>query len=88
MKSWHRLIFGDAESMEELDDNTVHLVVTSPPYFNAPFDYLDLFESYEAYLAKMRAVAKEVYRVVDTGGCVSSVMIRLSKGRSIQSPLI
>lgn len=25
--------------MSELADGSVHLMVTSPPYFNAPFDY-------------------------------------------------
>lgn len=28
----HRIIFGDARKMDEIDDNSVHLVVTSPPY--------------------------------------------------------
>jgi DNA modification methylase len=58
MKTHHKLIFGDAEDMRELEDGSVQLVITSPPYFNAPFDYPDLFESYEAYLEKMRRVTK------------------------------
>jgi DNA modification methylase len=60
--------------MKELDDNSVHLVVTSPPYFNAPFDYPDLFESYEDYLNMMRNVAKELKRVVDEGRIVALVI--------------
>jgi len=43
MKTHHKLIFGDAENMKELEDGSVHLVVTSPPYFNAPFDYPDIY---------------------------------------------
>jgi len=35
------MTFGDAENMKELEDNSIHLVVTSPPYFNASFDYPD-----------------------------------------------
>ncbi|MCW3135054.1 MAG: site-specific DNA-methyltransferase [Methanophagales archaeon] len=66
-KTEHKLIFGDSKNMEELQDNSVHLVVTSPPYFNAPFDYPDLFKSYDAYLEKMRKVAKELKRVVAEG---------------------
>jgi len=66
-KTVHKLIFGDSENMEELQDNSVHLVVTSPPYFNAPFDYPDLFKSYDAYLEKMKKVAKELKRVVAKG---------------------
>jgi len=45
MRKTHRkLIFGDAENMKELEDKSVHIVVISPPYFNAPFDYPNLFE--------------------------------------------
>jgi DNA modification methylase len=73
MKTHHKLIFGDAENMKELEDNSVHLVVTSPPYFNAPFDYPDLFESYQAYLEKMRKVAKELKRVMDEGRIICIV---------------
>jgi DNA modification methylase len=67
MKTHHKLIFGDAEDMRELEDGSVQLVITSPPYFNAPFDYPDLFESYEAYLEKMRRVAREIRRVLREG---------------------
>jgi DNA modification methylase len=28
----HRIVFGDARNMRELDDESVHLAVTSPPY--------------------------------------------------------
>ena len=73
MKTHHKLIFGDAENMKELEDGSVHLVVTSPPYFNAPFDYPDLFESYSAYLDKMRKIAKELRRVVAEGRMICIV---------------
>jgi DNA modification methylase len=59
--------------MIELQDGSVHLVVTSPPYFNAPFDYPDLFESYEDYLNKMKRVAKEIKRVLADGRIVCIV---------------
>jgi len=67
MKTFHKLIFGDSENMKELDDNSVNLVVTSPPYFNAPFDYPDLFPSYDKYLDKMTKVAREIKRVLCAG---------------------
>jgi len=60
--------------MKELDDNSVHLVVTSPPYFNAPFDYPDLFESYVQFLELIRNTAKELKRVVDEGRIVALVV--------------
>ncbi len=33
--------------MEEITDKAVHLMVTSPPYFKAPFDYKGLFKNYD-----------------------------------------
>jgi len=73
VKTTHKLIFGDSENMKELQDGSIHLVVTSPPYFNAPFDYPDLFENYDAYLDKMRKVGKELRRVVAQGRCICIV---------------
>lgn len=63
----NKVIFGDAQNMKELEDHSVHLVVTSPPYFNAPFDYPDLFEGYNQFLTIMQNVAKELRRVLDNG---------------------
>ena len=73
LKTFHKLIFGDSENMKELPNGSVHLVITSPPYFNAPFDYPDLFENYNAYLDKMRKIAKELKRVVANGRVVCIV---------------
>jgi site-specific DNA-methyltransferase (adenine-specific) len=56
--------------MYEIKDKSVHLMVTSPPYFNAPFDYKGLFSSYSQYLGVLRNVAKEVYRVLQDGRIV------------------
>ncbi|MCF8299241.1 MAG: site-specific DNA-methyltransferase [Saprospiraceae bacterium] len=53
--------------MSEIFDNSVDLIVTSPPYFNAPFDYHDLFTSYGQYLGVLQKVAKELYRVLNDG---------------------
>lgn len=54
-------------SMQEIEDESVHLMVTSPPYFNAPFDYKNLFEDYDQYLDVLNKVAKEVFRVLQDG---------------------
>ncbi len=40
----HKLIIGNCMDMHEIPDKSIHLVVTSPPYFNAPFDYKGLFK--------------------------------------------
>ena len=34
MKYLNQVFFKDARKMKELPDNSVHLIVTSPPYFN------------------------------------------------------
>jgi hypothetical protein len=49
--------------MKEIGDESAHLVVTSPPYFNAPFDYPDMFERYE----ELRNVTREIMRVLKWG---------------------
>ena len=53
--------------MGEIPDGSVHLAVTSPPYFNAPFDYKDLFKGYDQFLGMLRKVAKESFRVLADG---------------------
>ncbi|WP_052210518.1 DNA methyltransferase [Thermoanaerobacter sp. YS13] len=68
------IIFGDAQNMKELKDNSIHLVVTSPPYFNAPFDYPDLFSSYDEFLTLIGNVAKEIKRVLDKGRIATLVV--------------
>jgi DNA modification methylase len=61
------LVFGSSVNMQELADKSVSLVVTSPPYFNAPFDYPDLFGTYDEFLKMIRGVAKELKRVMAEG---------------------
>jgi len=67
MNTKHKVIFGNAMSIVEIPDESIHLIVTSPPYFNAPFDYKDLFKSYDQYLGVLKKVAKESYRVLQEG---------------------
>jgi len=52
--------------MEELPDNSIHLMVTSPPY-NVGKDY-DEDLTLEEYLEFLKRVWKEVYRVLVPGG--------------------
>ena len=67
MNTKHKVIFGNCMSMAELSDQSIHLIVTSPPYFNAPFDYKGLFDNYEQYLGVLKRMAKEAYRVLQEG---------------------
>src|SRR6266567_8244426 len=64
-----RVFFGDLGKMTsgEVADGEVSLIVTSPPYYNAPFDYPDLFPSYEDYLDLIRSFASQSRRVLGRG---------------------
>ncbi len=55
-----------SESMQELPDNCIHLMVTSPPY-NVGKDYDDDL-SQEEYLDLLDRVWRETYRVLAPGG--------------------
>ncbi len=58
-----------AESMDQLPDGCVSLMVTSPPY-NVGKDY-DEDLSLDEYLGLLERVFKETYRVVESGGRVA-----------------
>jgi|SRR2546425_791386 len=64
-----RVFFGDLRKMTstEVADGEVSLIATSPPYFNAPFDYPDLFPSYEDYLDLIKSFASQSRRVLGRG---------------------
>jgi site-specific DNA-methyltransferase (adenine-specific) len=66
-----RIVLGSSEQMEGLPDNCVHLMVTSPPY-NVTKTYDDDLSLHE-YLALLRRVFAETYRVLANGGraCVN-----------------
>lgn len=62
----NKFILGSAENMKELPDNSVHLMITSPPY-NVSKEYdedLSLIE----YLQLLENSFKETYRVLVNGG--------------------
>ncbi len=63
----HKLIIGSCAKMKEIRNEQVHLMVTSPPYFNAPFDYKKLYSDYEEYLTILKSFAGETYRVLQQG---------------------
>ena len=67
MNMKHKVIFGNCMSMAELSDESIHLIITSPPYFNAPFDYKGLFKNYDQYIVVLKKMAKEAYRVLQEG---------------------
>ncbi|MCP8320393.1 MAG: site-specific DNA-methyltransferase [archaeon] len=50
-----------------MPSESVHLMVTSPPYYNAPFDYPNLFKDYREFLRTMKDFSKELFRVLADG---------------------
>ncbi len=67
MGTVHRIVFGDCRKMEEMPDESAHLVITSPPYYNAPFDYPGLFKDYDEYLSLLEEFSRDLYRVLAPG---------------------
>ncbi len=67
----NKILCKSSEAMEELPDNSVHLMVTSPPY-NVGKTY-DEDMTLDEYRAFMKRVMAEVYRVLVPGGraCVN-----------------
>jgi DNA modification methylase len=71
---------GDAEEiLQELPAESVDLIFTSPPYYNARPEYVD-YIGYEEYLLKIRKVLHHAHRVLAEGRFfvmnVSPVLIR------------
>ncbi|MBI3020523.1 MAG: site-specific DNA-methyltransferase [Candidatus Omnitrophica bacterium] len=81
------VVFGDCElALKDLPAESIGLIFTSPPYYNARPEYED-YLSYEDYLLKMRKVIHHCHRVLGQGRFfalnVSPVLIRrTSRGES------
>lgn len=65
-KYLNSIILGTATDMKELPDNSVHLMVTSPPY-NVSKEY-DNDLSLDEYLLMLESAFRETYRVLVNGG--------------------
>lgn len=67
------------ELLEEMPSDSVDLIFTSPPYFNARPEYSE-YEEYDEYLFKMRQVIRRAHRVLSEGRFfvinVSPVLLR------------
>ncbi|MBX2928266.1 MAG: thermonuclease family protein [Saprospiraceae bacterium] len=71
MKTHHKIITGDSRQMAALSDCSVHLAITSPPYWQLK-DYgtdnqIGFHDSYEAYINNLNLVWQECYRVLHDG---------------------
>lgn len=69
----YRVYFGSASDLDELKDGEISLVVSSPPYYNAPFDYPGLFTSYKEYLDLLRILSLQLKKKVAPGRIVALV---------------
>jgi len=71
MKTTHKCIIGDSRKMIELEDQSVHLVITSPPYWQlkdyGTEDQIGYNHSYEEYINNLNLVWNECYRVLQPG---------------------
>ena len=67
MGTVHRVVFGNCRTMKEIHDESIQLMVTSPPYYNAPFDYPNLFKNYDEFLSLISYLARDLYRVLAPG---------------------
>lgn len=69
----HRLVQGDARELSFIEDKSVHLVVTSPPYWTLKKyrdheDQLGDIKDYEIFLRELDKVWEHCYRVLVPGG--------------------
>ncbi len=67
----HKIIIGDSRCMMEVPDESVHLIITSPPYWQLK-DYgngsqIGFDDSYEDYINNLNVVWKECHRVINKG---------------------
>jgi site-specific DNA-methyltransferase (adenine-specific) len=97
VKTTHKLINGDARDLSFIPDESVHLVVTSPPYWNLKRynenpDQMGHIQDYETFLAELRKVWMHVFRVLVPGGRLVCVVgdvcvARRRFGRHLVFPL-
>jgi site-specific DNA-methyltransferase (adenine-specific) len=93
----HRLVEGDARDLSFLPNESIHLVVTSPPYwtlkeYNHHAAQLGHVSDYETFLGELRKVWQECYRVLVPGGRLVCVvgdvcLSRRQNGRHVVVPL-
>jgi len=71
MATHHKIIIGDSRRMTETADESVELVITSPPYWQLK-DYGDekqigFHDTYENYINNLNLVWKECFRLLQNG---------------------
>ncbi len=77
----HHLIQGDARRLDFIPDESIHLVVTSPPYwilkrYNENPNQLGHVDNYEQFIADLSKVWEHVYRILVPGSRLVCVVGR------------
>ena len=86
MSTKHKIIIGDSRNMQQIKDMSVHLIITSPPYWQLK-DYgskeqIGFNDSYEDYINNLNLVWKECFRVL-LDGCRLCINIGDQFARSV-----
>jgi len=71
MTTHHKIVIGDSRQMKEIPDESAHLVITSPPYWQLK-DYEDgqqigYNDTYEEYVNNLNLVWNECQRILHRG---------------------
>jgi len=96
-KTVHHFILGDARDLSFIDDQSVHLIVTSPPYWTLKEyqpnpNQLGHITDYEEFLESLNQVWDESFRILVPGGRLVCVvgdvcLSRRKHGRHVVVPL-
>jgi site-specific DNA-methyltransferase (adenine-specific) len=71
MKTVHKIVIGDSRRMKEIPNEAVHLIITSPPYWQLK-DYgngnqIGFNDTYEEYINNLNVVWNECHRILHKG---------------------
>ena len=85
-----KVVFGTSENMDKIEDGTVDMIVTSPPYWDLKDYYKENQigqESYEIYINRMYSVWKQCYNKLKYNGSLwININIRIRNGNPILLP--
>jgi len=96
-KTRHRLLQGDARDLNFIPDESIHLVVTSPPYwvlkrYREHPSQMGHIEDYDTFIGELSKVWQHCYRILVPGGRLVCVvgdvcLSRRKHGRHVVVPL-